>query len=130
MTTGYQESDLIEKTIPQEESQDFKTRQLDQLLAERIDKAFHKERYSEILKIYEHKLESFSDKEEVVSYMNQNIFNKKNNTSFLIKETSSSSQESYIKTIFNKNLSKKIDELKLNETKINNKESIRDGGSF
>ncbi len=43
MTTGYQESDLIEKTIPQEESQDFKTRQLDQLLAERIDKAFHKE---------------------------------------------------------------------------------------
>jgi len=43
MTNSYQESDLLEQESLQPQSQDFKTRQLDQLLAERIDKAFHKE---------------------------------------------------------------------------------------
>jgi magnesium transporter len=43
MTSSYQESDLLEKQTPVESERDFKIRQLDQLLAERIDKAFHKE---------------------------------------------------------------------------------------
>jgi len=43
MTSGYHESDLLDKQTPHEIERDFKIRQLDQLLAERIDKAFHKE---------------------------------------------------------------------------------------
>lgn len=43
MTSGYQDSVMLDPSATIQESEDFKTRQLDQLLAERIDKAFHKE---------------------------------------------------------------------------------------